>query len=129
MILGAPDKDILRAEVGNEPTREVIDEQGRKSYLAYELRLEKFEVEESESGAPQRVRARVAVDGKMVDIEVNSPYSQRYGEEIYLVSYDAEGCILQIVREPWRIVTATGIALLLIGAFMLFAQGLGGKKR
>ena len=129
MILGAPDKDILRAEVGNEPTREVIDEQGRKSYLAYELRLEKFEVEESESGTPQMFRARVAVDGKMVDIEVNSPYSQRYGEEIYLVSYDAEGCILQIVREPWRIVTATGIALLLIGAFMLFAQGLGGAKR
>ena len=71
----------------------------------------------------------MAIDDKIVDIEVNSPYSQRYGEHIYLVSYDADGCTLQIVREPWRIVSATGIAILLLGAFMLFLQGFGGAKR
>ena len=128
-LLGAPDKEILRAEVGAEPTREAVNEQGRKSYLDYELRLEEFEVEHSESGTPQMFRAAVAVNEEVVDIEVNSPYSQRYGEEIYLVSYEEERCILQIVREPWRGVTTVGIAMLLLGAFMLFLQGFGGVKR
>jgi hypothetical protein len=58
-----------------------------------------------------------------VDIEVNSPYSQSYGEDLYLVSYMPQGCVLQIVREPWRGVTAVGVAMLLLGAFMLFMQG------
>ena len=129
MLFGAPDKAILRAEVGKEPTREVVAEQGKRHYLDYELRLEKFEVEKAEDGSPQMFRASVAVDDKVVDIEVNSPYSQRYGEDIYLVSYDADGCILQIVREPWRAVTVVGIVLLLLGAFMLFMQGFGGAKR
>ena len=128
-LLGAPDKQILRAEVGKTPTREVINEQGTKSYLDYELRLVDFKVENSENGTPQMFRAEVAVDDKVVDIEVNSPYSQKYGEDIYLVSYEADGCILQVVREPWHAVTAAGIAMLLLGAFILFLQGFGGAKR
>lgn len=127
-LLGAADKSILRAEVAAEPTREVVNEQGKKSYLDYELCLEKFEVENSENGTPQMFRAMVAVDGEIVEIEVNSPYSQRYGEDIYLVSYEGDNCILQIVREPWRGVTVLGIAMLLLGAFMLFLQGFGGTK-
>ena len=129
MLLGAPDKQVLRAQVGSEPTREVVSELGEKSYLDYELRLDKFEMERSEDGTPQMFRASVEVDGKVVDIEVNSPYSQGYGEDIYLVSYEANSSILQIVREPWRAVTVVGIALLLIGAFMLFMKGFGGAKQ
>ena len=129
MLLGAPDKQVLRAQVGSEPTREVVSELGEKSYLDYELRLDKFEMERSEDGTPQMFRASVEVDGKVVDIEVNSPYSQGYGEDIYLVSYEANSSILQIVREPWRAVTVVGVALLLIGAFMLFMKGFGGAKQ
>ncbi len=129
MLLGAPDKEVLRARVGDEPTREVVNEQGKKSFLNYELRLVDFEVEKGEDGTPQMFRAEVAVDGKVVEIEVNSPYSQSYGEDIYLVSYEAEGCILQIVREPWRAVTMVGIVMLLLGALILFLQGFGGVKR
>ena len=128
-LLGASDKAILRAEVGAEPTSEVVNEQGKKSYLDYELRLEKFEVENSENGTPQMFRATVAIDNNSVEIEINSPYSQRYGEDIYLVSYEGEKCILQIVREPWRGVTVVGVAMLLLGALMLFLQGFGGVKR
>ncbi|MBO7221114.1 MAG: cytochrome c biogenesis protein ResB [Alistipes sp.] len=128
-LLGAPDKAVLRAEVGAEPTREAVNEQGKKSYLDYELRLEKFEVENSENGTPQMFRAVVEVDGEIVDIEVNTPYSQRYGEDIYLVSYEKNSCILQIVREPWRGITMVGIAMLLLGAFLLFLQGFGGAKQ
>lgn len=129
MLFGAPDKQVLRAQVGNEPTREVVNVCGEKSFLNYDLRLVKFDVEKSDAGTPQMFRAAVEVGGKVVDIEVNSPYSQKYGEDIYLVSYDAEGCILQIVREPWRAVTVVGIVLLLLGSAMLFMQGFGGVKR
>jgi hypothetical protein len=71
----------------------------------------------------------VAVDDKVVDIEVNSPYSQRFGEDIYLVNYASEGCVLQIVREPWRGVTAVGVVVMLLGAVVLFLQGFGGERQ
>lgn len=129
MLFGAPDKQVLRARVSSEPTREAVNEQGEISFLDYELRLDKFEMERAENGTPQMFRASVAVDGKVVEIEVNSPYSHRYGEDIYLVSYEAESCILQIVREPWRVVTVVGIALLLLGAALLFMKGFGGAKQ
>lgn len=121
--LGASDKEILRVQIGDTPTREVLNEQGKKSYLDYELRLVEFALEESENGTPKRFCATVDVGGKVVDIEVNKPYTQRYGEDIYLVSYAHDGCVLQIVREPWRAVSAAGVVLLLIGAFMLFMKG------
>lgn len=129
MFFGAPDKQILRAQVGETPTREVVNELGKKSYLDYELSLVNFDMEQSEDGTPKRFRATVAIDGKEVDIEVNSPHTQRYGEDIYLVSYAPEGCVLQIVREPWRMVTVIGIAMLLLGAFILFLQGFQNKVR
>lgn len=129
LLLGAPDKQILRMQVGDTPSREVVNEQGEKSYLDYELRLEKFDMTESASGTPEQFRATVAIDDELVDIEVNSPYAHHYGEDIYLVSYGREGCVLQIVREPWRAVTAIGVGLLLIGAFMLFMQGFQTRVR
>lgn len=128
-FFGAPDKQILRVRVGDTPTREAISEQGNKSYLDYQLRLDNFEVEQSESGTPRRFCATVAVDNEIIDIEVNSPYSPKFGEDIYLVNYAPEGCLLQVVREPWRGVTAAGIALLLLGAFMLFLQGFQKRAR
>ena len=129
MFFGAPDKQILRLEVDGEPSREAINELGEKSYLDYELHLDNFVVEQSESGSPKSFKATVVIDEKRVDIEVNSPYSQSYGEDIYLVSYTSEGCVLQVVREPWRIVSVAGIAMLLLGAFMLFLQGFQSRVR
>lgn len=129
LFLGASDKQIVRMQVSCTPSREAINERGEKVYLDYELRLENFEMEQSKDGSPKQFRATIAVDNQVVDIEVNSPYAQRYGEDIYLVSYAPEGCVLQIVREPWRIVSATGIALLLLGALMLFLQGFQNRAR
>ena len=127
-LFGASDKEVLRVLVSDAPTREVINEQGEKSYLDYELRLANFEMEQSEDGVPKLFRATVAIDNESAEIEVNSPYTQRYGEDNYLVSYTSEGCVLQIVREPWRIVTTVGIAMLLLGAFILFLQGFQNRK-
>lgn len=129
MLFGAPDKQILRMELGSEPCRMALDERGDSRLLDYELSLAAFDVQHYEDGSPQRFCATVRVDGEEVDIEVNSPYSPSYGEDIYLVSYDAKGCILQIVREPWRAVTATGVAMLLLGAFMMFMQGFRREER
>lgn len=128
-FLGAPDKQILRVQADSTPTREAINERGERSYLNYEIQLDNFEIEHAEDGTPKQFCAAVAIDGKVVEIEVNSPYSQRYGEDIYLVSYEANRCILQIVREPWRIVTATGVVMLLLGALMLFLQGFQNRVR
>lgn len=128
-LLGASDKQVLRVQVGSEPTREALNEQGEKHFLDYELRLENFVMEHSESGAPERFCATVAVDDKVVEIEVNSPYSVNLGEDIYLVSYTADGCVLQIVRDTWRIVTTIGIAILLLGAFVLFMKGFQNRER
>lgn len=129
MLFGAPDKQICRVEVGEAPTREAINEQGKATFLDYELCLKDFAVEHSESGTPQMFRAEVAIDEKVVPLEVNAPYRHKYGENIYLVSYDKGGCILQIVREPWLIATITGIAMLLLGALMLFLQGFGTREQ
>lgn len=123
MFFGAPDKQILRMQLNCTPSREAINERGERVYLDYELRLENFEMEQAEDGTPKQFKATVAIDEKLVDIEVNAPYSQRYGEDIYLVSYASEGCVVQIVREPWRIVSLVGISMLLLGAAMLFLQG------
>ena len=129
MFFGAPDKQILRMQVFCTPSREAINERGKSVFLGYELQLERFEMEQSEDGTPKQFKASVLVDNKVVDIEVNSPYSQKFGEDIYLVSYAPEGCVLQIVREPWRMATLVGIAMLLLGAFMLFLQGFQNRAR
>ena len=50
-------------------------------------------------------------------------YSMRLGEEVYLTSVSDSGCVLQIVREPWRYFALAGILMLLAGAFMLFIKG------
>ena len=129
MLFGAPDKQILRTEVGGEASREAINERGEKSFLDYELRLVDFMVERADDGSPKQFRATIAIADQEVDIKVNSPYSYRYGEDIYLVSYSTEGCVLQIVREPWRIATAAGVVLLMLGAMMLFLQGFQRRTR
>lgn len=128
-LVGAPDKEVLRVLVGEEPTREAVNEQGKSRFLDYELRLDDSEVELSKSGAPKQFRVSLAVDDKVVDIEVNSPYSPRYGEDIYLANLASEGCVLQVVREPWRAITATGIVIMLLGAAVLFLQGFQGRER
>lgn len=123
MFFGAPDKQILRMQVGDKPSREALSERGVKRFLDYEITLENFVMEPTDDGVPRRFCATVAIDDKVVDIEVNKPYTYRYGEDIYLVSYAAEGCVLQIVREPWKVVSVVGVVMLLLGAMMLFLQG------
>ena len=68
----------------------------------------------------------VIVDGHRVNLEVNHPYSVSLAETVYLTGIDkkyGDSCVLQIVYEPCRYVTLSGIVMMLIGAMLLFING------
>lgn len=127
---GAPDTQTMRmkAYIG-EPCREAYFMDGRQAWLSYDIVLEDFDLQEYPGGAPSAFRAEALIDGVPVTIEVNHPYTCSFGEDVYLVGYDADAgsessyCILEIVREPWKYVTVSGILLLLAGAVLLFIGG------
>ena len=127
---GAPDVQTLRmkAYVG-VPSQEAYFMDGRQTWLPYEVVLQDFDVQQYDNGVPLAYKATVEVDGESVEIEVNDPYARGFGEDVYLVGYDAamgsdsSYCILEIVREPWKYMTVTGIIMLLIGALLLFIGG------
>lgn len=127
---GAPDGRTLRmkAYLGVQG-QEAYYMDGRQTWLPYTVTLQVFDVQEYDNGVPSAYRAVVEVDGVAAEIEVNDPYARGFGEDIYLVGYDvAKGtessyCILEIVREPWKYLTVTGIVMLLIGAVLLFIGG------
>lgn len=132
---GAPDTQTLRMKsyVG-EPSREAYFMDGRQTWLPYEVTLLDFDVEEYDNGVPSAYKAVVEVDGVSADIEVNDPYVRGFGENVYLVGYDAamgadsSYCILEIVREPWKYLTVAGIVMLLAGAVLLFVGGPDRRK-
>lgn len=129
-FFGSSDVQTLRLPLySGAPTREAYDMNGRLYYLDYELELYKFEVEYYPNGAPSRFLADIRAGNEPVVLEINHPYSYRWGEDIYLTGYDTKGtntssyCVLQIVRQPWKYIIVIGICLMLIGAILLFING------
>jgi hypothetical protein len=127
---GAPDVQTLRMKAfAGEASREAYYMDGRQTWLPYDIVLEDFDVQEYPGGVPAAFRAVALVDGVSAEIEVNHPFTRRFGEDVYLVGYDAAAgsessyCILEIVREPWKYVTVVGIVMLLVGALLLFIGG------
>ena len=127
---GAPDMQTMRMKaLSGEACREAYFMDGRQTWLSYDIVLEDFQVQEYPGGVPSAFSAKAVVDGVPVEIRVNHPYTRSFGEDIYLVGYDAAAgsestyCILEIVREPWKYVTVSGVVLLLAGAVLLFIVG------
>ncbi len=122
---GSPDSSEARVKIGpGETVREAAGFDGRRMVLPYEICLEDYIMELSENGKPVHYEAVITIDGhKPVSITVNHPYGVRFGEDIYLTNVSDSGCVLQIVREPWRYFALAGIVMLLAGAFMLFIRG------
>jgi hypothetical protein len=127
---GAPDAQTLRMKAYVDvPGREAYFMDGRQTWLPYEVTLKEFDVQQYDNGVPSAYRAVVDVDGVEAEIEVNEPYARGFGEDVYLVGYDASMgaessyCILEIVREPWKYLTVAGIVMLLAGALLLFIGG------
>lgn len=121
---GSPDSSEIRVAIGKgESVREGYYIDGRRGILAYELTLKDFDAKYSLEHKPVHYEAIVAVDGaEPVKITVNHPCNVRLGESICLTSVSNSGCVLQIVREPWRYFTLAGILMLIAGAFMLFIR-------
>lgn len=132
---GAPDTQTLGLRTFRDiPVRESFRlEDGKSIWLPYETELKEFKVETYENGVPAMYEADMLIDGKLVTLKVNHPYSKGFGENIYLTGYDAmagedtEYCIIQVVKEPWKYGVVCGIVMMLAGALMLFAAG--PKKR
>ena len=126
---GAADSEELRMVVeSGKPTDMTIDEMGQPAILDYDIELLNFDVEYYDNGTPSSYEAMVAVENRDVSLRVNKPYNHTLSETIYLVSYGANAngepyCILEIVREPWRWISAAGIIMLLAGSVMLFLRG------
>lgn len=126
-FFGAPDSEELRLQaLRNVPVREAFRMDGTRTWLPYEVELKDFRVEVFDNATPSSYEADVIVDGKMVTLEVNHPYSIGLSEDIYLSSYDqddGEYCVLQVVREPWKYPALAGIFTMLAGALLLFIHG------
>ena len=125
---GAPDTDVMRLMViADAPNNRAYRTDGSVTTLDYEMRLTDFRVDMYDNGTPMAYEADVIVDGKQVTLAVNHPYPRTIAEDIYLVGYEpydtGVACIVQVVRQPWKWVMATGIVILIAGAVMMFVQG------
>ena len=122
---GSPDSSELRVGLRpGEMTREAYRLDGGKSVLAYELHLYDCTTTFNSEGQPDYYEAVIGVgNSEQICVTVNHPYNVRLGEDIYITSVSENGCVLQIVREPWRYFALVGIIMMLIGAFMLFIKG------
>lgn len=127
---GAPDSQTLRLQVFEGiPVKEAFFMNGESVWLPYEINLKSVEIDTWENGVPSYTAADIVIDGHEARVAVNHPYSRSFGEDVYITAYggNTDGevpyCILQIVREPWKYVMATGILMLLAGALLLFLNG------
>ena len=126
---GAPDIAELRLPlVEGCPTSEAYVRDGKSVPLGYEMTLLDFDVAYHNNGTPSDFAARVAVADEEVTLRVNSPYRYRWGENIYLVNYEKDiagrtRCIVQVVRDRWATAMAAGVAMMLVGALLMFLQG------
>lgn len=125
---GAPDREQWRVAAHHYPSNEAYTMEGKQRFLPYTIELESFRMEQAENGAPTHYEAEIMVDGKKVMLRVNHPYERTLTEKIYLVSFGKTlmgetYAVIEIVKEPWQWMTATGIIMLLVGAVLLFIQG------
>ena len=125
---GAPDRQQLRMAVDTIPSNVAHTMNGDLQLLPYTIELESFRMKHSNSGVPTLYEAQIKVDDKSVVLRVNHPYDRTLNEKIYLVSFgksqwNSTYAVIEIVREPWQWISATGIIMLIAGATLLFVQG------
>lgn len=125
---GAPDRGQWRVAAHHYPSNEAYTMEGTQRFLPYTIELLSFHMEHAENGAPTHYEANIKVDNKNVTLRVNHPYSRTLSEKIYLVSFGKTlmgetYAVIEIVKEPWQWLSATGIIMLIAGAVLLFIQG------
>lgn len=122
----------VRAMEG-EQVLEMYDMAGGSITLGNGLRIMRVHAGYYPDGMPQSYEATVMVNDKEVTLRVNEPYALSWCDELYLIGYEhhAQGepasCMLQLVRQPWRMVQWLGIWMILTGSVLIFIQGVGRK--
>lgn len=125
---GAPDREQLRLAATSEPTSEAYTLSGALRALPYDIALTDSRIELSPSGTPTLYEATITVAGEEHTLRVNHPYDRTIAEKIYLISFGTTTAgeryaVVEIVREPWQWITASGIVMLIAGAVLLFVRG------
>lgn len=129
--------DIITARIPvffDKENNEALTLEGKRLYLDYNIQLSGFDAEYYQNGIPRSYIAEVKVsdrktgESSLINLEVNHPHEYKFGEDIYLVSYDTRSdtpqyCILQIVHQPWKYIQLTGIIMTLAGAIGMFIGG------
>ncbi|MGN0201790.1 MAG: cytochrome c biogenesis protein ResB [Candidatus Cryptobacteroides sp.] len=132
-FFGAPDHQVSRAAVSEEPVREAVGEDGRRVALPCAISLDSFEVELDRNGNVRNYRGILDLEGKKAELRVNHPFRLSFSEDLYLTGYDRSGespryCIVEIVRQPWKYLIWAGIVMMMAGSVLMFVQGTAGKK-
>ncbi|MCF2550853.1 cytochrome c biogenesis protein ResB [Bacteroides caecigallinarum] len=129
--------DIITARIPvffDKENNEALTMEGKHFYLDYDMQLTDFDADYYQNGIPKSYVANVKIsdrqsgESSLISLEVNHPYEYKFGEDIYLVSYDTRSikpqyCILQIVRQPWKYVQLIGIIMTIAGAVGMFIGG------
>ena len=129
--------DIITARIPvffDKENNEALTMEGKHLYLDYDLQLTDFEADYYQNGMPKSYVAKVKVsdrksgESSQISLEVNHPHEYKFGEDIYLVSYDTRSdkpqyCVLQIVHQPWKYIQLIGIIMTIAGAAGMFIGG------
>ena len=129
--------DIITARIPvffDKENNEALTMEGKHFYLDYNLKLTGFDADYYQNGMPKSYVAEVRVSDRhsgnssQISLEVNHPHEYKFGEDIYLVSYDTRSdkpqyCVLQIVRQPWKYIQLIGIIMTIAGAAGMFIGG------
>ena len=129
--------DIITARIPvffDKENNEALTMEGKHFYLDYDMQLTGFNADYYQNGMPKNYVAEVKVSDRhsgnssQISLEVNHPYEYKFGEDIYLVSYDTRSdkpqyCVLQIVRQPWKYIQLIGIIMTIAGAVGMFIGG------
>lgn len=117
-ICGAPYyADLKMTAVQEEERSTVWSEDGRMSDLPFKVRLKEFRIDCYEDGiSPKQYESTIFVDGVEKKTSVNHPCFHE-GWMIYQHSFDDDGgSTLQLVRDPFMLLTFLGMLLLAIGS-------------
>ena len=133
-FMGSSDIITARIPVFDKENNEALTMEGKHFYLDYDMQLTGFNADYYQNGMPKNYVAEVKVSDRhygnssQISLEVNHPYEYKFGEDIYLVSYDTQSdkpqyCVLQIVYQPWKYIQLVGIIMTIAGAVGMFIGG------
>lgn len=128
-FIGKADETTLSIPVfRSHANRTAYSQESKPVLLDREFTLLDFSMDHYGNGAPKHYAATIGCGNGSFVLEVNSPRSVKFGEDIYLSGYDTanatpEYCTLLIVRQPYKWLILAGIIMTMAGAVLMFTGG------